>query len=525
MDLYNAASWLVDRHVLSGNGDRVAFLFGDVSISYGELRNEILKRQVALVELGLTPGDRVAMLVRDEPGFPAWFLAAMRGGFIPVPLSTMLTPAEVAAVVDDSGAQIVVVSATYVGHLAAISTSAQAVVNAVVLPGVTAGELSGLNHLRIHVQEESAVLRNPVGENPVELVAPAPTTAASQAFWLYSSGTTGKPKGVMHRHGSLQVTADTYASRVLGFTSSDRVLSIAKLFFAFGLGNSLTFALAAGASAILHPDPPSPAAVGALLERHRPTLFFLSPGFVAAMLDAQIDPAVFSSVRLAVTAGEALPADLARRFTEQFGVPVLDGLGTTEALHIFLSNRLDNRKDGTSGLPVDGYEVELRDETGTVVEAADMPGYLHVRGDSVADGYWQRPEATADAFVDGWLRTGDVYTRSEDGFFTFLGRNNDMIKAGGIWVSPAEVESVLVEHSDVLEAAVVGARNEEGLESTVAFLVPRAGCTIDVASIDVHCRSRMASFKRPRRVIIVSVLPKTATGKIQRFALRQQLDS
>ena len=352
----------------------------------------------------------------------------------------------------------------------------------------------------------------------------AETDRSSSAFWLYSSGTTGVPKGVMHRHGSLQATADTYARTVLATNEGDRFLSVAKLFFAYGLGNSLTFPFAVGATTILDPAPPTPPSMLQLVAEEQPTLFFGSPGFVAAILDAAPETKVFDSVRTTVTAGESLPGDLHRRFAETFGHDVLDGIGTTEALHIFLTNRPDDQVPGSSGKPVEGYEAKLLDDDGRAVTDPDTPGYLHVRGPSIADGYWQRPEQTAASFLDGgWLRTGDVYTRSADGHWTFLGRNNDMIKAGGIWVSPAEVESVLIEHPDVLEAAVVGARNDLGLEETVAFVVARAGRTIDPEQIDRHCRARMAAFKRPRQLHIVDELPKTATGKIRRFELRDSL--
>jgi acyl-coenzyme A synthetase/AMP-(fatty) acid ligase len=260
-----------------------------------------------------------------------------------------------------------------------------------------------------------------------------------------------------------------------------------------------------------------------MVAAEQPTLFFASPGFVAGLLDADIAESAFSSVRATVTAGEALPADLQRRFAGRFGHPVLDGIGTSEALHIFLSNRKGEERPGTSGKPVPGYDARLVDDTGAVVTEPDTPGYLLVRGPSIATGYWSRDAASRAAFQGEWLATGDVYTRSEDGYWTFLGRNSDMIKAGGIWVSPAEVEAVLIEHPDVLEAAVVGARDDAGLEMTVAFLIPRQDHTIDTHAIDAHCRSRMAAFKRPRRIEVVDELPKTATGKIRRFALRDQL--
>jgi benzoate-CoA ligase len=289
------------------------------------------------------------------------------------------------------------------------------------------------------------------------------------------------------------------------------------------LGNSLTFPFAVGATAILHPDPPTPAAMVDLIAAEKPTLFLSSPGFCAALLDAAPDPRVFESVRATITAGESLPANLQTRFAALTDSPVLDGIGSTELLHIFISNTLDRQVPGSSGRVVPGYAAELRDADDGIVSDADTPGYLYVRGPSTATGYHRRPEATAIAFRDSWVRTGDVYVRSADDHWTFLGRNNDMIKAGGIWVSPAEVESTLIEHESVLEVAVVGARDERGLETVVAFVVPAAGATPDPAALERHCRDRMESFKRPRRVIVVDELPKTATGKIKRFELRDSL--
>ena len=506
---YNAAEWLLDRHVEGGTGDRVAIRCSGDSMTYADLQADTFRAQRALAALGVEQGDRVVLVVNDEPAFPAWFLGALRAGIVPVPISTMLTSADLAAIVADAGARAVVVSAEHAPHLPSIVAAAPTVEHAVVI-----GEGDDLA-IAVHRWAEF--------DDRAPLPA-APTTADSPAFWLYSSGTTGLPKGVVHRHGSLQATADTYAAEVLGVTPDDRFLSVAKLFFAYGLGNSLTFPLAVGATAILEPRRPTPPGIIELVAAEQPTLFFASPGFVAALLDTDAPASAFASVRATVTAGESLPADLQRRFSARFGHPVLDGIGSTEALHIFLSNRLDDQRPGTSGRPVPGYEAQLLDDSGVEVVAPDTPGYLHVRGPSTATGYWQRPDATAAAFLaDGWLRTGDVYTRSADDAWTFLGRNNDMIKAGGIWVSPAEVESVLIEHPDVLEAAVVGARDEAGLETVVAFVVPRAGRVIDETAIESHCRSRMAAFKRPRQLVVVDELPRTATGKVRRFALREQL--
>ncbi len=509
MTEHNAAAWLVDRHVDAGRGNRTAYIVDGQQTTYAGLLREVWRAQHALRSLDVRRGERVAMIVDDELAFPAWFLGALRSAVVPVPLSTMLTAGELAAIVADSEAGTVVVSSAYGEHLDAIAAAAPELRHAVVI-----GDAGGDEPIPTHAW----AAYDDMSEAPV-----ARTVADTPAFWLYSSGTTGIPKGVMHRHGSPRATAETYGRGVLDIAPDDRCLSVAKLFFAYGLGNSLTFPLAVGAAAILNPRRPTPPDVLALVGAESPTLFFASPGFVAALLDADPPADAFASVRATVTAGEALPAELQRRFSERFGHPVLDGIGSTEALHIFLSNTVGAERPGTSGTPVPGYDVRIVDEAGREVVEPDTPGYLQVRGPSLATGYWCRDAATRAAFNGEWLATGDVYTHSADGYWTFLGRNSDMIKAGGIWVSPAEVEGVLVEHPDVLEAAVVGARDAAGLEVTVAFLVARQGRTIDDGAIDADCRARMASFKRPRRVLVVDVLPKTATGKIRRFALREQL--
>jgi benzoate-CoA ligase family protein len=515
MGQYNAAVWLLDRHVEEGRGDRVAIRYRGESITYAEVLADAQRMQHALVELGFEPGDRIAMVVNDEPGFIALFLGAQRGGIVPIPLSTMLSAGELAPIVADSGAIGLAVSEEYADVIEPVASACDSLRHAIVFGAPD-----------LHVPTGVAVHRAAELAAAAEAPAVAATDADSQAFWLYSSGTTGTPKGVMHTHGNVQATADTYAAQVLSVGPDDRCFSIAKLFFAYGLGNSLTFPFSVGATTILDPRRPTPPGVIETIESERPTLFFASPGFVAALLDAAPDPSLMSSVRASVTAGEALPGPLQRRFSERFGHPVLDGIGSTEALHIFISNTLEHQEPGSSGVAVPGYELQLRDEEGNVIDTADTPAYLHVRGGSTATGYWQRPEATAAAFLDdGWLRTGDVYVRSEAGHYTFLGRNSDMIKAGGIWVSPAEVESVLIEHDSVLEAAVVGARNEQGLETTVAFVVAASGHEIDAAVLEQHCRDRMAAFKRPRRIIVTDELPKTATGKIRRFALRDRLEA
>jgi benzoate-CoA ligase family protein len=514
MGAYNAAAWLLDRNVTAGNAERVAVRSRGEGVTYGQMLRDTWRAQNALAALDIREGDRLILLTNDSPHMVAWMLGAMRSGVVPIPVSTMLKPADVAAIAADAGAVGLVVSSEHRGHIGAVRTHGATIRSIVEIddsagPGDSA-EVEG-------VEPWSGF--TDVSEAPVAATAPE-----SPAFWLYSSGTTGLAKGVMHVHASMQATYETYARQVLHVGPDDRFLSVAKLFFAFGLGNSLTFPFGAGATAILEPSRATPGGMSALAAAERPTLFFAAPGFVAALLDSETHASAFESVRATVTAGESLPADLQRRFADRFGHPVLDGIGSSEALHIFISNTLSAQEPGASGWVVPGYEAKLLGDDNEEITAADTPGYLHVRGPSTAIGYWQRPEATSMNFQpDGWVRTGDVYTRSDHDTWTFLGRNNDMIKAGGIWVSPAEVESVLITHPDVLEAAVVGIRNDDGLEETVAFLLPRAGRTIDARAIDAHCRDHMAAFKRPRQIHVVDELPKTATGKIQRFKLRDSL--
>ncbi len=509
-EVFNAAAWLVDRHVEKGRGKATAVMCGSEVLSYEGLLLASYRAAHALECLGVRPEDRVPLVMEDSPPFLAMFLGAMRIGAVPVPLSTMLTGPELGLIVGDSRARTMAISGNYIDHLDGIGRCAPELATAIVVGGAEFSQ----GRLAVKRWEDFD------DESPIEAYRAWPD---SPGFWLYTSGTTGSPKGAMHRHGSLRATAETYARSVLGVADTDRFYSVAKLFFAFGLGNSLTFPLFAGATTVLDPARPTPRGAADILAHHRPTLFFASPGFLAALLDADVPPQALSSVRCTVTAGEALPAELYRRFVERYHVPILDGIGTTEILHIFLSNRLGSERPGTSGTPVEGYEAKLVDEHGEAITEPDQPGYLYVKGDSIMTGYWCNMEATRAALHGEWIRTGDFYAVSPDGYWSFLGRDNDMIKVSGIWVSPAEVENILISHPAVLEAAVVGSYTADGLETEVAFLVPRAGHTINVESIEAHCRAHMASFKRPRIVIVVEELPKTATGKIQRFVLRDRL--
>ena len=494
---FNACEWLVDRHVAAGRSGARAFVCRDQELTYGDLLAGIHVAAKGRRALGCRPGVRFLMVVDDEPAFPLVFLAGLRTGLVPIPVSTMLRPAEIAPMAIDSGARVLVASDRYAPGLGAM-VKGSSVEHTVTVDAMAAWE------------DRTEV--------PV-----ADTDTSTVALWLYTSGTTGRPKGAIHRHGDIRAVARTYSDHILQVGPEDVCYSVPKLFFAFGLGNALIFPLAAGAGSVLDPDPPNPARAAALAATHRPTLFFAPPGFCAALADADVPDDMLSSARATVTAGEVLPAEVIRRFQGRFGIEMLDGIGSTEALHIFCSNQPGRTRAGTSGVPVPGYQLKLLADDGSEITTSDTPGSLWVTGPSIAAGYWERPGLNDETFVDGWLRTGDVYSRSEDGYYRFIGRNSDMIKAGGIWVSPAEVESVLLEHPTILEAAVIGARDAAGLETTVAFVVPRRGESVDVAGLLEHCRERMASFKRPRQVHVVDSLPRTATGKVKRFELRASL--
>jgi benzoate-CoA ligase family protein len=348
-----------------------------------------------------------------------------------------------------------------------------------------------------------------------------PTWPDSPAFWLYTSGTTGVPKAAMHRHESVRYVAEHYGVQVLGIRPEDRCFSVAKLFFAYGLGNSALFPLSVGATTILDPVRPTPDSVADVLRKHQPTLFFGVPTFYAALLAADLPADTFASVRLCTSAGEPLPAELYKRFTTKFGVDIIDGIGSTEALHIFLSNYPGDVRPGTTGRPVPGYELRLVDDEDRPVPVG-TPGNLQLRGGSLTTGYWCRTQTTRAAFLGEWMRTGDTYVVDADGYYTCLGRSNDMIKAGGIWVSPGEVEACLLAQPGVAQAAVVAVPDADGLDKPVACVVAAKGAVLDPEALIEACRASLASFKRPRHVLVVDELPLTATGKIRRFQVRER---
>ncbi|MFD0856675.1 benzoate-CoA ligase family protein, partial [Actinomadura adrarensis] len=355
----------------------------------------------------------------------------------------------------------------------------------------------------------------------VDVARPYASWPESAALWLYTSGTTGKPKAAMHRHIDIKLVAELYGQQVLGIGPNDRCLSVAKLFFAYGIGNSMFFPLSVGATTLLEPSRPTPALFAERATADQATLLYGTPSFWGPLLASDVPDDAFATVRQGVSAGEALPPRMFHGMVERFGVEVLDGIGSTEMLHIFISNRPGKVHPGSSGTPVPGYEVELRNpETDEVIEAVGEPGELYVRGESAAVGYWCRAETTRRVFIGDWCRTGDTYVRNDDGTYTCLGRTNDLLKAGGIWVSPTEVEERLLAHPEVAEVAVVGVKDADDLDKPVACVVPRPGGKIDSDDLIAWCREGLAAFKRPRGVVELDELPKTATGKIRRNVLR-----
>jgi benzoate-CoA ligase family protein len=509
-EMFNAAEYLVSRHVTAGSGDRTAVVASE-SLSYADLDERVGVVAGGLRALGLRRDDRVMLVMSDEIPMLTGILGAFRAGLVAVPVSTMFTGGELAKIMADSGARVVLVSPEFAGTVTEAITASPDVEH-VVLGGGDRPDLP--DGVAGHTWDELAALGHQ-GDRSI-----APTVDDAWALWLYTSGTTGLPKAAMHRHANIRHVCETYGAQVLGITPDDTTFSVAKMFFAYGIGNTVFFPFSVGATTVLEPRRPTPDVVRERLEQTRPTLFFGVPTFYAALTASDIPRSAFESVRLCASAGEPLPAPLQSRFTAKFGVEILDGIGSTEALHIFLSNRPGDIRPGTTGLPVPGYDVEVRDALGNVVPD-NQPGALHVRGESIALGYWHRTEASRQVFQGEWLVTGDTYVRDDEGYYTCLGRNSDMLKAGGIWVSPAEVESRLLEHPAVREAAVVGVADADGLDKPVAVVVVVDGT--DEEELVTWCREGLAHFKAPRKVVFVQELPKTATGKLQRFKVRDMV--
>ncbi|HZU89927.1 MAG TPA: benzoate-CoA ligase family protein [Stellaceae bacterium] len=506
---YNAAADLVERNLAAGRGDKIAFIDDTGRYSYAELARRVNRFANAMRRRGLHPEQRILLCLSDGIDFPTAFLGAIKAGIVPVAVNTLLSPEDYAFMLRDSRARAVVVSAPLAAKLAAAAAQLPQPRPEIIVAGPEPGGCEGLAALLAQMPEVAAT---------------APTSADEPCFWLYSSGSTGRPKGTVHAHASLIATADLYAIPILGIAESDVVFSAAKLFFAYGLGNSLTFPLAVGATAVLTAEWPSPAVVGRILRDHRPTIFYGVPTLYNALLaSAELPPKEALALRRCVSAGEALPAEIGRRWLMRTGVDILDGIGSTEMLHIFLSNRPGEVHYGTTGRPFAGYALKIVDEDGAPVGRGEI-GDLWVSGPSSALCYWNNRERSRATFVGQWTRTGDKYFVDGEGYYVYCGRSDDMLKVSGQYVSPAEVEAALITHDSVQEAAVVGATDESGLLKPKAFVVVKPGIAADPAlaeALQQHVRNLLAPFKCPRWIAFVDELPKTATGKIQRFKLRQ----
>jgi 4-hydroxybenzoate-CoA ligase len=513
----NAAFYFVDRHCSGPAAARAAFVEagpGGRTLSYEELARQS-DRMAALYERhGLRREDRAVMLVLDQIEFPVIFWGSLKAGVIPVPLNTLLSADVYHAILMNSRARALFVS----GELLPVIAPAlkdnpylQAVF-VIERPGAESGAPVFIR-LMSFAQELAASERRDM----------LPVSPDECAFWLYSSGSTGVPKGVRHVHGSLKYTADTYGRQVLGIVPDDVVFSAAKLFFAYGLGNAMSFPMSVGATAVLLSGRPTPDSVMTVMQETKPTVFCGVPTLYAAMLAALAGKSPESGGRLrrCISAGEALPADIGARWAQIFGVDILDGVGSTELLHIFLSNHPGDVVLGTSGTPVPGYELRLVDERGHAVAPGGV-GELLVKGASAADGYWNQRDKSRATFEGEWTRTGDKYQLRDDGRLVYCGRSDDMFKVSGIWVAPFEVEQALISHPAVLEAAVVPHKDEEGLEKPKAYVVLKPGASQEglAEGLKAHVQEKIGKWKYPRWIEILPELPKTATGKIQRFKLR-----
>ncbi|MEA2885839.1 MAG: 4-hydroxybenzoate-CoA ligase [Bradyrhizobium sp.] len=508
MSSYNAVTWLLDRNVDEGRGAKLAFTDTVSELSYGDLQRQSRRLANLLRRLGIRREERVAMIMLDTVDFPIVFLGAIRAGIVPVPLNTLLTSEQYAYVLADCRARVLFISEALLPVVKDMVGRMPDLEHVI----VTGPDAHGYKKLSDEIAEEN------------DSFPTAATHADEPAFWLYSSGSTGMPKGVRHLHSNLAATAETYAKQVLGIREDDVGLSAAKLFFAYGLGNALTFPMSVGASTVLNSERPTPAKMFELMNKYHPSIFYGVPTLFSAMLNDETlkHERGGSRLRICTSAGEALPESVGNAWKSRFGVDILDGVGSTELLHIFLSNAPDDIKYGSSGKPVPGYKVRLVNEAGADVPDGEV-GELLVDAPSAGEGYWNQRSKSRQTFEGHWTRTGDKYIRDSDGRYTFCGRSDDMFKVSGIWVSPFEVESALITHPAVLEAAVVPEADPEGLLKPKAFVVLRADARTDGLhdALKEHVKQKIGPWKYPRWIDVVDSLPKTATGKIQRFKLRE----
>jgi benzoate-CoA ligase len=500
------------QYLIQANGHRpekTALIDDAGSVSYGVLAQKVPCFATGLRDLGLKREERVLLLMHDSSDWVVAFLGCLYAGVVPVAVNTLLTAEDYAFMLSNSRAQAVVVSAALLPAL----QSAMALGGHEVQQLVVSRPTSALPQVAVDMADWATKAHS----------EPASTLADEPAFWLYSSGSTGKPKGTVHTQANLYWTAELYGKGVLALSENDVVFSAAKLFFAYGLGNALTFPLALGATVILMAERPTPQATFKRLVDHQPTVFFGAPTGYGGMLASPDLPAKSKvAMRLCSSAGEALPRDIGERWSAHFGCEVIDGIGSTEMLHVFLSNRPGDVRYGTTGKAVPGYQLELRGEDGALVTADNDIGDLYIQGPSSALMYWNNRDKTRDTFQGAWTKSGDKYSRDSEGYYTYAGRNDDMLKVSGIYVSPFEVESMLLKHPAILEAAVIGKTDADGLVKTKAFVVLKPGQSLTEDEVKAFAKAHLAAYKYPRLIEFVSELPKTATGKIQRFKLRDK---
>ena len=503
------------QHLFAVNASRpkkAAFVDDRGTLAYGELADRARRVAAALLASGVRREERVLLLMHDSCDWPVCFLGAMYAGVVPVAVNTLLTADDVAYTMQHSRSQAALVSDALLSLLREAMAQGRHEIKGVVVSHPSAALPDDAQSLATFIASAKP------------LAEPAATGPDDIGFWLYSSGSTGRPKGAVHTHANPYWTAELYGKHILGLTEADICFSAAKLFFAYGLGNGLSFPLSAGATVLLMAERPTPEAT---FKRWRgevggakPTVFFGAPTGFAGMLASPALPARSDvALRMCSSAGEALPAELGERFRDHYGCDIIDGIGSTEMLHVYLSNLPGRVRYGTTGWPVPGYEIELRDDDGHNVADGET-GDLYVKGPSAALMYWANRDKSRETFQGAWTKSGDKYVRNEDGSYTYGGRSDDMLKVSGIYVSPFEVESTLMQHAAVLEAAVIGAPDDEGLTKTKAFVVLKSGATVTDAELKAFVKERLAPYKYPRSIEFVAELPKTATGKIQRYKLR-----
>ena len=506
---YNAAYDLIQRNILAGRGDKTAFIDDQGQYSYSELDRRSAQVANALNSLGIQREQRVMVCLHDTIDFPAVFLGAIKAGIIPVATNTLLAEKDYEYMLRDSRARIAIVSEPLLGTFAPLLERVPTL-EKIIVSGKADSETDSLAALVKGQSEQFDVV---------------PTVADDACFWLYSSGSTGSPKGTVHVHSSMVNTAELYARPILSINENDVVFSAAKLFFAYGLGNGLSFPMSVGATTVLMAERPTPDSVSKRLIDHQPSIFYGVPTLYAAMLASDSLPTPDQvNIRLCTSAGEALPEELSKRWYEHFSVDIYDGIGSTEMLHIYLSNRPGDIRYGTTGRAVPGYELKIIDDQGDIVEQANEPGELQVCGPTAANGYWNNRLKTRSTFLGEWTRSGDKYYRDEEGYYVYAGRSDDMLKVSGIYVSPIEVESTLMSHEAVLEVAVIAKEDPDQLIKPAAYVVLKNGYEGGEemsAALKQHVKNHLAPYKYPRWFKFVDELPKTATGKIQRFKLRE----